>query len=198
MCSEAIQFAISACRQHYIGPPYHVYHCPYLDHLQLATKYTLFGIVAKVNQPAQTITSPTNDTTTSYVYWSDQICNFGLPPTLHWATISCLPLSTSYPSAASNEIYFVWDSMTNETSFHVGTDSVLLWNLGTLVRLLRKDWKDENTRKRLKCVERQMAYKKEAQVRRAADGWFRREIHTEKSFKSACTIPTVESRSPFC
>jgi len=47
--------------------------------------------------------------------------------------------------------------MTKETSFHVGTDSVLLWNLGTLVRLLRNDWKDENTRKRLKCVERQMA-----------------------------------------
>ena len=47
--------------------------------------------------------------------------------------------------------------VTKETSFHVGTDSVLLWNLGTLVRLLRYDWKDESTRKRLKCVERQMA-----------------------------------------
>lgn len=47
--------------------------------------------------------------------------------------------------------------VTKETSFRVGTDSVLLWNLGTLVRLLRYDWKDENTRKRLKCVERRMA-----------------------------------------
>jgi hypothetical protein len=47
--------------------------------------------------------------------------------------------------------------MTKGTSFGVGTDSVLLWNLGTLVRLLRYDWKDENTRKRHKCVERQMA-----------------------------------------
>ena len=47
--------------------------------------------------------------------------------------------------------------VTKETSFYVGTDSVLLWNLGTLVHLLRYDWKDENTRKRLKCVERQMA-----------------------------------------
>ncbi len=52
---------------------------------------------------------------------------------------------------------FEWRYLTKETSFRVGTDSVLLWNLGTLVRLLRYDWKDENTRKRLKCVERRMA-----------------------------------------
>jgi hypothetical protein len=55
-----------------------------------------------------------------------------------------------------------WWDVTKETSFRVGTDSVLLWNLGTLVRLLRYDWKDENTRKRLKCV-------------RAPDGRVRRE-----------------------
>jgi len=36
--------------------------------------------------------------------------NMGWPPTLHWATISCLPLFTSCPSTASKEIYFVWDS----------------------------------------------------------------------------------------
>jgi hypothetical protein len=32
------------------------------------TDYTLFGIVVKVNQPAQAISSPTSDNTTSYVY----------------------------------------------------------------------------------------------------------------------------------
>jgi len=77
-------------------PPYHVYHSPHLDNPLLATKYTLFGIVAKVNQPAQTIISPIHDTTTSYVYCGGPIwacCQY------HKDTISCLPLSFTAPNA---------------------------------------------------------------------------------------------------
>jgi len=48
---------IEACHQHHIGSPYHVSRCPQPHEQVLETNYTLFGIVAKVNQPAQTIVS---------------------------------------------------------------------------------------------------------------------------------------------
>jgi len=52
----------------------------------------LVGIVVKVNQPAQTIFLPTNDTTTSYVYWWGSMWNLGSSPAPHWVTISCVAL----------------------------------------------------------------------------------------------------------
>jgi hypothetical protein len=42
--------------------------CPHAQITLLATNYTLFGIVAKVNQQAQTNYSPKTDTTNSYAY----------------------------------------------------------------------------------------------------------------------------------
>jgi len=49
-------------------------------------QYTLFRIVVKVNQPAQTIISPTNNTITSSLYvnrggpiWAGRHCHFGSP-----------------------------------------------------------------------------------------------------------------------
>ncbi len=55
-----------------------------------------------VNQPAQTIikindNSQERDTTRSNLSW---------PPAPHWDTILCVALSTSKPSAASDELYF--------------------------------------------------------------------------------------------
>jgi hypothetical protein len=34
----------------------------------------------------------------------------GLPPAPHWATISCVALSTSSSTAASEQLCFIWDS----------------------------------------------------------------------------------------
>jgi hypothetical protein len=34
----------------------------------------------------------------------------GLPPSPHSASISCVVLSTSAPTGASDQLYFVWDS----------------------------------------------------------------------------------------
>ena len=36
--------------------------------------------------------------------------NLNLPPPPHWATISCVALSTSASTAASDQLCFVWDS----------------------------------------------------------------------------------------
>ena len=75
---------ICAGRQHHIGPPYHVYRCPHRPQPVLATNYTLFGIVAKGNQTAQAIGTPTYDSTTSYVSgggpsWAGRLNNIGPP-----------------------------------------------------------------------------------------------------------------------
>jgi hypothetical protein len=61
MCTEE-----EVARQHHIGPPYRVSRCPHRLHPLLVTHITLVEIVAKVHRPAQTIISPTNDTTTTY------------------------------------------------------------------------------------------------------------------------------------
>jgi hypothetical protein len=36
--------------------------------------------------------------------------NLGLPPAPHWATISCVALSTSSSTVSRDQLYFVWDS----------------------------------------------------------------------------------------
>jgi len=49
------------------GPPYCISRRPHRHHLLLVTNHTLFGIVAKVNQPARTIILRTVVMTTLYV-----------------------------------------------------------------------------------------------------------------------------------
>jgi hypothetical protein len=66
---------IWAGRQQHIGPPYCFYRCTHRPHPLLLAHYTLFGIVGKVNQPAQTIVSLTYDATT--LLFADEI-KFGL------------------------------------------------------------------------------------------------------------------------
>jgi len=141
--------------------------CPHPHQQQLSTNYSLFGIVVKVNQPAQSIlplaykqhsnwsrlgwppaphsanisylthrpqwqkpllvTNCTlfgivvkvNSTGSDYHLERRQhhnlVCvlsrtNLGLPPAPHWATISYLTPSTLASNAASDQLYFVWDS----------------------------------------------------------------------------------------
>ena len=67
----------------------------------VVTNYTLFGIVEKGNQLAQTTILPRVNTTTWYVLWRS---NLGWPPAPHWATITYVALSTSASTAASDRI----------------------------------------------------------------------------------------------
>jgi hypothetical protein len=67
----------------------------------------MFGIVVNGNQPAQAINPQTNDDATSYVYWGGSILACCQPPAPHWATISCVALSTSASFGASDRLYVV-------------------------------------------------------------------------------------------
>jgi high-affinity Fe2+/Pb2+ permease len=86
MCHEEVQYGLATsitlghhivCSAVHIGGPQSV----------LVIKYTLFGIVAMVNQAAHTIVLPTQDTT-------PRMCPEKVPAP-HWAVISCVALSTS-------------------------------------------------------------------------------------------------------
>jgi len=50
--------------------------------------------------------------------------NFGWPSAPHWATMSCVTLSTSTPSAASDQFYFVWDISKSKAT---GSDHLLAY-----------------------------------------------------------------------
>jgi hypothetical protein len=60
-------------------------------------------------------TSTGSDHHHTYQRYDNLVCvprrsNLGQPPAPHWATISYIELSTSTPTAASDQIYFVWHS----------------------------------------------------------------------------------------
>jgi hypothetical protein len=94
-----------ADRQHHIGPIYHVLRCQNHPQPLFVTNYALVGMVAKANQPAQTIVSPTIDTTTSYVSRGGPI--LGWPQAQQWAFISCVWLSKPSSTTASDQLCFV-------------------------------------------------------------------------------------------
>jgi len=120
MCPEEVQFVLVASTT--LG--HHIVLAPstFASKPLLHTNYTLFGIVAKVNQPGQIIILHRAYTTTLYGCWGGQICNLGWAPAPHWATISCVALSTSLSTGASDQLYFVWDSSKGKST---GSDRIL-------------------------------------------------------------------------
>jgi hypothetical protein len=62
--------------------------------------------------------------------------NLGWPPAPHWATISCVALSTSASTGARDQLYFVWDSSKGKST---GSHHLLLYSLYyNLVCVLRR------------------------------------------------------------
>jgi hypothetical protein len=95
-------------------------------------------MAAKTNQPAQTTLSQ------SAVTHANPVCvlrrsNLIWPQPPHWATISCVALSTSASFGASDQITFVWDGSKRKST---GSDHSLSWRRhNNLVCVLRRsDW----------------------------------------------------------
>jgi hypothetical protein len=118
MCTEEVQFGLAASTtlgHHFVCSDVNI------SLIRCEGPNTLFRIVAKVNQPAQTFVAPGND--------DNLVCilrrsNLGWLPATLWATISCERLTTAASTAASDQLYFVWDSSKGKST---GSDHSLAY-----------------------------------------------------------------------